>query len=574
MTPHERRQKIIELVMMDEEYERRRCKEDFTHFCEAWCQIEKKVAGEDGGSIPFRLWPAQRAVIPDLLTAMMLIILKARQLGLTWLCAAYCLWLITFYPGKLVVVVSAIEDWAVEFIDRMRFIRQRLPAMFSVDLEKDGAQHIRVVHSRKADGSVLDYSEVKSLATTLAGAQGKTPDVMIMDETSRNRYAASIFGSSWPGIEKAGGRIIVISNSHKDGVGWGWTRSIYRASMAGLNQWTRIFLPWWACPERITDAEAAAMERDPSVVPVDFRERMLATGYDEVKFSENYPESESEAVSAAIGSYFGKILLRHSHPLQGHVGNLIPSRDRKDVEFQRRDDGLLEIWRYPYRLVDGYDGRPWTERYCIGSDISEGLGQSYSVAYVMDRHTRELVARLRGNRVDAHTWASMLANLSQYYRYGGMVWGVDEWAVICAEITGAGQTTVKALKDFEHTNLYRQQIPAQVGKEISYRYGWNETKAAKKQLSQDLLNYLRVDAPRSVFCETLIDECSTWIRHENGTVGPEDDTRLGDCVIAAGCTLQADSYMDGLPKRVDPPVEGWRVRYNVVPRQRRTKWVA
>ena len=49
-------------------------------FIEA-CEIEDK---ETGRLVPFTLWPAQREILP-LLSAPRLFVLKARQLGLSWL---------------------------------------------------------------------------------------------------------------------------------------------------------------------------------------------------------------------------------------------------------------------------------------------------------------------------------------------------------------------------------------------------------------------------------------------------------------------------------------------------------
>jgi hypothetical protein len=99
-------------------------------------------------------------------------------------------------------------------------------------------------------------------------------------------------------------------------------------------------------------------------------------------------------------------------------------RDKRDKElyFDVRDRGfqtggrnVFTLWRYPYWLTKSWDGQYWTDRYVMGSDVSEGQGRSNSVAYVMDRQRDELVCRIMSNRIDAVDWAKYLWLLSQYY---------------------------------------------------------------------------------------------------------------------------------------------------------------
>ena len=62
----------------------------FLYFILNLCWIEDK---QNKCAIRFALWPEQLRVLPRIILAMRLIVLKARQLGLTWMVAAYVLWL-------------------------------------------------------------------------------------------------------------------------------------------------------------------------------------------------------------------------------------------------------------------------------------------------------------------------------------------------------------------------------------------------------------------------------------------------------------------------------------------------
>jgi hypothetical protein len=430
----------------------------------------------------------------------------------------------------LIVVISAKEEWAIEFLDRCKFILQRLPDWMIPKININTKTILEFIHVDQ-EGKPI-FSTIKSLTTTPSGAQSKTPTMLVLDETARNEHVKSIFASSKPGIDAAKARIILISNSIKDGVGWSWTRDIYQKSMQGINDFTRIFMPWWDHPGRSRK---------------DFIEQQKAEGMDEEDISQHYPATEAEAISTLLGSYFGKVLERHTHTMSGHRGRIEKSK-QGDYQFIEEKKGILEVWRYPYFLHEKWDGVQWTIRYVIGSDISEGLGGSYSVAYVLDRKLDEIVARLRSNRVDAYRWATMLYNLSQYY----------ENALICPERTGAGITTCKRLLDL-NANIYLKTIPAKVGKSITVEVGWNQTEQGKHDLLGDFKNWLRT-TKGVVYCAILLEECSTYIRHENGKLDPEEG-KLGDCVIAGGCTIQADYFIGERPEAIEKGPVGWLAKH-------------
>ena len=513
--------------------------ESFEYFLNDYCYIEDKIAKKP---ILFKLWPEQAKIITKLLTALLLIILKARQLGLTWLCAAYAIWYCMTKPMKLVVVISAKGEWAVEFMERVYFILNFLPDWIYPPTIKDTSEVLRFQHRNGVT------STIKSLTTTEAGAQSKTPDILILDETCWNPYIRSIYKASKPGIDAAGGRIIVISNSIKNAPGWGWTREKFTDSMKKLNSFVRIFMNWRSRPDR----------------PNNFKEIQLQEGFDEEDFIQEYPETEEEAISAATGSYFGKTLTRHDkfindNNISGITGYLKKNRE-KEFEFIQEDKGVIELWRWPYFQCKDWDGYFWRNRYAMGSDVSEGLGQSYSVAYVMDRLLDELVCRARSNRLDAVQWAKVLYDLGHWYCNGIDEEGGSEDALNCVERTGAGQTTVKELSKMKGSNQYVRIISGKIGSGLTKELGWHESEQSKYILCDDLKAWFRT-TNGGFYCPILIDEASTTIKHEGiKKIGPEDSTKLWDCVVAAGCTIQASQFLEGPPKKIKRADTGWLKR--------------
>lgn len=255
----------------------------FLYFLNTYVWIEDK---ENKAAIKLKLWPEQRRVIPIIVESLLLIILKARQLGLTWITAAYVLWQTIRNPLYLAIIISTTEDLSIEFLDRVYFILDRLPPWLKPQTKTRTKQVLEFQHQ---NGLV---STVKSLPTTAMGAQSKTPNLLVMDETCTNRMAKMIFNASLPGIEAAKGQVIVISNSIKEGAGWYWTRDLYITAMRGLNKFKRVFLSWTAHPGR----------------PADFKEQMQLSGMSEREVNENYPDTEEDAVldRNVKGVYFAK----------------------------------------------------------------------------------------------------------------------------------------------------------------------------------------------------------------------------------------------------------------------------
>ena len=519
----------------------------FEYFLDEHVWIEDKNSQEP---IKLELWDSQREKLPEYLSERLIIILKAHQLGYTWIfVAAYCLWEAMTKPMHHIVVNSFNEDVGVEILNRVDFILDRLPSEIYPAIGKSNTQLKEFIH-REPDTGIPQPSIIQVIPATEKGAQSKTPTILIIDESAQNRYVRKTFVASKPGIDSAQGKVVIISNSIKDAPGWGFTREKYTESMKGLNTFGRIFLPWWANPLR----------------PKNFKEIQLQEGMSEEDFKQRYPESEEEAISAMTGGYFAGTLAKHDkfirdNKINGFVGHL--ERDKqKDLAFIQEQHDVMEFWRWPYHLTKAWNKIYWTKRYAIGTDVSEGLGKSYSAAYVLDRKLDELVCRVRSNRLDAVEWAKVLYWLSMWYSNAIDERGGFVPALICVERTGAGQTTVKELTKFKSPGArqYVRIIEGKVGSGLTRILGWEESESSKHLLCGDLKNWFRV-TKGGFYCPILIDEASTTIKHE-GTrrIGPEDDTKLWDTVVAAGCTIQASQFLEGPPKQIIPSVKGWRKR--------------
>ncbi|MCK4787647.1 MAG: terminase family protein [Desulfobacteraceae bacterium] len=484
--------------------------------------------------IPFKLWPAQVSAVEYILKYILLIILKARQLGLTWLVVHYVVWRAIFNYNELIIIISGDnETYAVEFLDRVKFVFDNLPDRFKPKVMKRNETTLAFgeeVTDKKTGITKIKglKSVIKSLPPTASAGQSKTVSLLVLDEAALNRYVKKIYAAAAPTLEHAAGRCIVISNPNKDKPGWGWVRDIYTGSMAGLNRFARLFLDPFGVPTRGPN----------------FIQEQLDAGLDEEDRIRMYPLTEEEAISAATGSYFGQVLARHNSFEPGVKGFLLPENadpkcsDGKFEEDQKK--GIMTIWEYPYDMQEGWDGIGWSKRYAIGSDVSEGLGGDDSTLYVMDRLTNRVVAKVASNRIDADEWARVTWLVANYYHSNGKP------TLSCTERNGAGQTTVKRLYKLGAPQ-YVKVVPDTEGKGYTKQIGWTQTQQSKHELMGDFKAYLRAtDQP--IWDGRLIDQCSTFIRHDNGRLGHED-MKNDDDVFGAALALQASYFIGEPPAR-------------------------
>ena len=109
MTPQEIRQMEIEY-----------CRDNIEYFIDTYGHIEDKDAAEI--IQPFKMWEAQREALRSIMNHKFNVILKARQLGFSWLVLHYACWMLLTMEGRTAIGLSQKEDDAKELVRRLGFI--------------------------------------------------------------------------------------------------------------------------------------------------------------------------------------------------------------------------------------------------------------------------------------------------------------------------------------------------------------------------------------------------------------------------------------------------------------------
>lgn len=192
-------------------------------------------------------------------------ILKARQLGLSWLVACYAAWIIWQRASSKVLVISKNEDDAKDVVAHARFVLEHLP--WPPKLDTDNVTTIRV----GGGGTCI------AKAATKDAGRGSTASLVIVDEAAFHPWAAENFKAYRPTMAD-GGQLLVLSTAN--GIG-GWFHEKFWAAEAGRAEgMTAQFIPWHARPGR----DAAWLQR----------ERSQYEG-NPAEFQQEYPNTPQEA---------------------------------------------------------------------------------------------------------------------------------------------------------------------------------------------------------------------------------------------------------------------------------------
>lgn len=344
----------------------RKCKANVTYFIGQYCHIYNATERD---WVRFALWPAQRDILDDFTTALFSLVLKARQLGLSWLTLCYALWLMRFHPAVAVLIFSKRDEEAIELLERLKGINQRLPDWMRVSVKSDS----------KHDYEFSNGSNAKAFPTT--GGRSYTGSLVIVDEADFVQDLDALLNAVKPTID-AGGQMIMISTVDKARPESPFKR-IYRAAKRGKTDWRAVFLPWHARPGR--------NEQWYEVQKADILARTGALD----DLHQEYPATDTEALAPRsldkrISPMWIEACYEELEPLHIRNAPAIPG---------------LEIYVPPIP----------ERRYVLGGDPAEGNPTSDDSAItVLDFATGEECAVLAG-KFEPSTLGSHIQIVSAYY---------------------------------------------------------------------------------------------------------------------------------------------------------------
>ena len=350
--------------------ELRKCRRSPAYFLNTYASIYDASAC---GWVPFRLWPAQTDTLDIIDGHRLVCVLKARQLGLTWLVLGYGLWLILLHPAATVLLFSRRDDEAVDLLrTRLRGMYDRLPEWLKVR---------SFVVDNDHEWELSNGSRVLAFPTTAGDSY--TATLAIVDEADLVPDLDRQMSAVKPTID-GGGRMILLSRADKSKPRSAFKR-IYAAAKQGATDWIPVFLPWDARPDR-----------DPDWYETQKADILHRTGSLDA-LHEQYPATDAEALAPrSLDKRIAPAWLEQCYvervpllPLPAGAPS-IPGLEVYDLPQPRRS-------------------------YVIGADPAEGNPTSDDSALeVLDKETGEQVAALAG-KFQPSTLAAHIDAIARWY---------------------------------------------------------------------------------------------------------------------------------------------------------------
>ena len=105
-----------------------KCGKDPSYFINNYAKISHPIKG----LIPFKMYDFQSDLINDFNDNRFTVILKARQLGISTITAAYVSWLMMFHRDKNVLVIATKFGTAANLVKKVKAIHRHLPSWLKI----------------------------------------------------------------------------------------------------------------------------------------------------------------------------------------------------------------------------------------------------------------------------------------------------------------------------------------------------------------------------------------------------------------------------------------------------------
>lgn len=468
-----------------------KCSKEPIYFIKKYLYIQHPVKGR----LPFHLYPFQEDCITDFLDFKYNIVLKSRQLGLSTVTAAFCLWFALFHKDKNILIMATKLQVGQFMITKIRTAFQMLPPWMldALDVEEPETQSVKYI-------SFKNGSRITAIPTSEDAGRGEAVSLLIVDEAAHVENLKELWTGLRP-VLSTGGRAIIFSTpkgknffyelwAGADTNKWQDGKDGFHGIETGKNGFHPIKLPWTVHPERDEKwFENETMSMDARSIAQELLTSFEGSG--QTYFNQNQIDDIKNNTSVPI-------------IMTGPKG-------------QGMD---LWIWK---------EQDP-THQYILCADVARGDAEDFSAFHVIDTNTDELVAEYLGKIfTDDYGW--FIVEVAKRYNN----------ALVIQEKNTFGVATANAMKLAGYSNFwYEPEIKEKMmimleEEKLKQIPGFTTTPKNRESMLQKLEEAIRSKKLR-IYSSRFGEEMDTFIW--NGKKGQALKRKHDDLIMALAIGLQ------------------------------------
>jgi hypothetical protein len=299
-----------------------------------------KISHPLRGLIPFKTYDFQTELINNFNDHRFTVILKARQLGISTISAAYIAWMMMFHRDKNVLVIATKFGTAANLVKKVKSIHRHLPPWMKI---------AKISIDNRTSFELSNGSQIKASSTSSDAGRSEALSLLVIDEAAHVEGLDELWTGLYPTLS-TGGRCIALSTPN--GVG-NWFHQIYVGAEEDKNNFYSIKLPWDKHPER-----------------------------DQEWFEKETRNMSRRQIAQELECNFN---------MSG------------ETVFHPEDIALIEKNLCEPKYKTGFDRNLWIweehqpgSTYVLAADVARGDGQDYSTFHVFKLETAEIIAEYQG----------------------------------------------------------------------------------------------------------------------------------------------------------------------------------
>ncbi len=317
-----------------------------------------KISHPEKGLISFNLYDFQEDLLQNFNDYRFNVILKARQLGISTVTAAYVAWMMMFHREKKILVVATKFKTASNLVRKVKSIIKTLPKWM---------QLANISVDNQTSFELSNGSNISASTTSSDAGRSESLSLLVVDEAAHVEGLEELWKGLYPTLS-TGGRCISLSTPN--GVGNWFHKTCVEAETNG-NGFHLTKLPWDRHPDR------------------------------DIEWYKKETRNMSRRDVAQE--------LECSFNMSGET--VINPEDLEVMEKFVRDPKYKTGFDRNYYIWEEYDP---TATYLMVADVARGDGNDYSVFHLLKLETMELVAEYQG-KPNMDMFSNLLSSVGREY---------------------------------------------------------------------------------------------------------------------------------------------------------------